>query len=134
MASYPCLSCTLVSHLCACMSAAIIIMYLCVDVHTVSPSTGSSTGGALLTITGLGFAETSEDVIVDVGGVPCEVVSVNTTVITCWTGVPSPGSEVIASEEGGTVTFTGVESGLRFEGELLLTLSLYAFMSCDLRH
>ena len=77
-------------------------------VHKVTPSSGSTTGGTLLTITGLGFAETTEDVTVDVGGVPCEVVSTNTTVITCWTGVPSTGSEVIANEEGSMVTFTTV--------------------------
>lgn len=104
------------SSLIYCMTLSCVS--LCVDVHKVSPSTGSSTGGTLLTITGLGFAETSEDVMVDVGGVPCEIVSVNTTVITCWTGEPSPGSEVIASEAGGNMTFTGVESGLRFKGEL----------------
>ena len=67
----------------------------------------------------------------DVGGVPCEVVSTNTTVITCWTGVPSTGSEVIANEEGSMVTFTAVDSGLRFKGELLVFINpLSTYLSC----
>ena len=86
------------------------------DIHKVSPVSGSAHGGTLLTITGFGFGNSKDDVAVDIAGIPCEVVSCSISEIKCWTGVPTPGSNVVASVVGGATNFTGVESGFRFKG------------------
>ena len=43
------------------------------DIHSVSPQVGSPSGGALVTITGTGFSGSSDSLVVDIDGVPCEV-------------------------------------------------------------
>lgn len=83
----------------------------------MSPSSGSSSGGTLLTITGAGFASNKDDISVDIDGVPCEVINASWSEIVCWTGAPEMGSKVIPNEVGGSVMFVGVESGFRFKGE-----------------
>ncbi|KAK3879633.1 hypothetical protein Pcinc_015818 [Petrolisthes cinctipes] len=70
-------------------------------VESVSPSTSSSNGGALLTITGQGFAKNTTQV--DVGGAACEVKDVTNTEITCIT----PSQDLTAPGSG--------EMGLLFE-------------------
>lgn len=59
---------------------------------SVSPPTGSTQGGTIITINGLYFSNKSiYPLIVNVGGEPCTILSVNLTTIQCQT---SPMSNV----------------------------------------
>ena len=56
-------------------------------IDSVSPSSGSTEGGTVITIQGKGFyPNTSNDITVLVGGVECEVLNVSSTEIQCRTG------------------------------------------------
>ncbi|CAB3988469.1 fibrocystin-L isoform X1, partial [Paramuricea clavata] len=56
------------------------------DVTSVEPRSGSRAGGTILTIKGKAFSFIKENVKVNVGGVPCEVLTSNRDTITCKTG------------------------------------------------
>ena len=44
------------------------------DIHTVVPQVGSIKGGTLVTIIGTGFqVDITDDIAVDIGGIPCRV-------------------------------------------------------------
>ena len=51
---------------------------------SVSPSSSSTSGGALITIDGSGFGKKKEDLEVNIGGVPCDLESVSDSQITCY--------------------------------------------------
>ena len=84
------------------------------DIHSVSPHSGSTEGGTLITITGLGFGTNVLEVEVDVDGIPCQVMSHNLTHILCWTGRPHDNNLSVANSDGNHVI---TESGHRFRGE-----------------
>lgn len=65
-----------------------------VDISEVVPSTGSHSGGTLLSIQGSGFGITPEAVSVEVGGIPCRVVKTTSTLIQCITEQPPDDSLV----------------------------------------
>ena len=58
-------------------------------VNSITPSSGSISGGTRLTITGSGFCVAPERVAVRVGSVPCDIVSSSLSEITCITGPSS---------------------------------------------
>jgi hypothetical protein len=70
------------------------------EVTAVSPSVGSTAGGAVLTISGRGFPTLSlglnDTVVVSVQGVPCTVLSSTYSTITCRTG-PQPATDPLSA-------------------------------------
>lgn len=54
----------------------------------VSPSTGSVSGGTLITLTGTGFSHMMGRMNVNIGEYPCNIVKSTTTNIECWTTAP----------------------------------------------
>ena len=83
------------------------------DVHSVMPHGGSIRGGTLVTIAGSGFGTNVSDIEVDVNGIPCDVHSLNTTHISCWTGRPHDNDPSIAHEDG---SYSVTDGGYRFRG------------------
>ena len=83
------------------------------DVHSVMPHGGSTRGGSLVTIAGSGFGTNVSDIEVDVNGIPCDVHSLNTTHISCWTGRPQDNDPSIAHEDG---SYSVTDGGYRFRG------------------
>ena len=84
----------------------------------MSPQTGPSNGGTLLTIKGRGFGNDPALVAVDVDGTPCTVVSVTTDTLTCCTTKPPADSKAVVnvSSAGLNVMLDGVQDGYRFMG------------------
>lgn len=75
---------------------------------SISPTSGTTGGGTLVTISGSGF---TEGATITLGGVPCSpVVVASSTSITCITGAASAGSQdlVITNLDSGTTTAYGV--------------------------
>lgn len=69
----------------------------------VSPSEGSTAGGAIITINGRGFDATAAATVVAIGGAPCSVTSVTLKAITCRAPAKPAGSHVVAVTVGGNV-------------------------------
>ena len=57
------------------MDAAVLAVSFPLVVGSISPTTGSTAGGTLLTITGLGFGTDAADLAVTVAGTAATVVS-----------------------------------------------------------
>jgi len=55
-------------------------------ITAVSANSGSSLGGTLLTIDGKNFSEDPDDILVEVDGYMCEIVSTTMTQINCRLG------------------------------------------------
>ncbi|XP_069129121.1 fibrocystin-L-like [Argopecten irradians] len=55
------------------------------EIHSITPSSGSAEGGTIITISGRYFDETTSSAVVKVGGLVCNVLSLNTTSIKCRT-------------------------------------------------
>ena len=72
------------------------------EVSDISPRYGSVFGGTVVTLTGCGFSDNASAVVVNIGDVPCEVLSSRSTEIMCKTG---------ASSTVHTVDNTGVHPG-----------------------
>ncbi|XP_071793632.1 fibrocystin-L-like isoform X1 [Asterias amurensis] len=68
------------------------------DVLDVEPKVGSTQGGTILTITGQFFDESAT--IVRVGGVPCEIFNISSTVILCVTGAAPSTKALYPGERG----------------------------------
>ena len=83
------------------------------DILSVYPNQGGSLGGTLLTIKGTGFGINPAAVEVDIDGIPCTVVSVSPTLVTCRTGMPPDGSPALASVN---MSYPSVQKGYRFKG------------------
>ena len=64
-------------------------------VNSVNPQKGSTTGGTRVTVTGSGFGSAASDVIVLIGDVVCDVVSVNISEIVCITGANPAGNQTL---------------------------------------
>lgn len=87
----------------------------------MSPHAGSTEGGTLITVTGSGFGTNVSDIEIDVNGIPCQVMSHNSTHIQCWTGRPHDNDPSIADNDGYYYSIT--ESGHRFKGDFYSILS-----------
>ena len=96
-------------------------MYTYTDIHSVSPHAGSTQGGTLITVTGSSFGTSVSDIEVDVDGVPCHVMSLNSTHILCWTGRPRDDDLSVADDDG---NYSVTDSGHRFRGSTHSILSL----------
>ena len=83
--------------------------------QSVYPAVGSAEGGTVVQIEGSGFGSKIEDVEVDVDGIPCKVLAVSYSTVTCETGRPPNGSNAIVGVNG---TFDGEY----FEGTSVLFL------------
>ncbi|XP_037787758.1 fibrocystin-L-like [Penaeus monodon] len=59
------------------------VFHVAPGVSSVSPSAGSSTGGSLLTIRGVGFLPHRNATSVRVGGAECTITNVSATTVTC---------------------------------------------------
>ena len=72
----------------------------------ISPSSGSTSGGATVTLTGAGYAAGAA---ASIGGVPCTNVHVvNSTTLTCTTGAGAAGAaNVVVTVNSQTGTLTG---------------------------
>jgi plastocyanin len=80
-------------------------------IDSVSPSSGSTEGGTVITIQGKGFyPNTSNDITVLVGGVECEVLNVSSTEIQCRTG---PRSDRLPLYPGGRGLLREIWQGYR---------------------
>ncbi|XP_061122944.1 PKHD1 like 1, tandem duplicate 1 [Syngnathus typhle] len=66
-------------------------------VSSFSPTSGSTAGGTLLTVTGFGF---SQDTNVTVGGAMCQVVHASPTELKCRTAAGSVGPQTVAVSVG----------------------------------
>ncbi|XP_061164553.1 fibrocystin-L-like [Saccostrea echinata] len=75
-------------------------------VKTISPSSGSTAGGTPITITGTGFTEDKERVVVTIGGYICPVKSTSFTQITCLSSAQIVGTKTI---EVKVITNTGIQ-------------------------
>lgn len=73
---------------------------------TVSPQSGSTAGGTLVTISGTGFPEEEDKVTVSVGGYICHVESSSSTEITCKSSAQTVGTKDV---EVTVITPTGSE-------------------------
>eukprot|EP00117_Sycon_ciliatum_P037364 scpid335/ scgid27970/ Fibrocystin-L; Polycystic kidney and hepatic disease 1-like protein 1 len=91
---------------CALCSQAPLLFTSTVKLNTVSPASGSYTGGTVLTLTGGGFPALGavSDISVDVGGVACTVLSVSLTTAQCRTNATSSGAEQLNADVTVTVT------------------------------
>jgi hypothetical protein len=96
------------------------------DIYEVSPSSGGSEGGTLITIQGTGFGITPDDVAVDIAGIPCEIVSHSQTEIRCRTGKPAAGSAAVAT---GDSDYPAVQNGFRFRGSRGVSFLTYTGVS-----
>ena len=56
------------------------------EITGISPRYGSIFGGTIVTVTGRGFSDNNAANVVDVGDIPCKVLSSRTTEIVCKTG------------------------------------------------
>ena len=72
------------------------------EVTSISPRHGSIFGGTIVTVSGRGFSDNMSAVLVNIGDVPCKVLSSRSTRIVCKTG---------ASSAVHTVDNTGVHPG-----------------------
>ncbi|XP_033758178.1 fibrocystin-L-like [Pecten maximus] len=55
------------------------------EIHSITPAIGSTEGGTIVTVAGRFFDETKSEAVVKIGGMGCEVMSINESVITCRT-------------------------------------------------
>lgn len=62
------------------------------EIVSVEPRAGSMAGGSLLTIHGSGFGNNEENASVILDGSPCEIVTINSSHITCETSSHSEGT------------------------------------------
>lgn len=75
-------------------------------IRTVSPQSGSTAGGTLVTISGTGFPEEEDKVTVSIGGYICHVESSLSTEITCKSSAQTVGTKDV---EVTVITTTGSE-------------------------
>ncbi|CAH1803034.1 unnamed protein product, partial [Owenia fusiformis] len=68
------------------------------EVTSVSPSSGSTAGGTVVTISGSGFSAAFEDTSVSINGIDCAVEDVTYTTVTCITSpsIATSGDVVVA--------------------------------------
>ena len=100
-------------------------------ITSVSPSSGSTSGGTAITITGTGFANGAA---VKVGGTSAtSVVVVNSTSITATTpaGTAGPQDVVVTNTDAGTVTSTGGFTYTALAGTAPTTLAATGITSSD---
>ena len=69
------------------------------SITSVTPSTGGTNGGNVITIIGLGFNQ--EDIEVDIDGSQCEIIEANATTLTCKVPAGSSGSQDIVVQSNG---------------------------------
>ena len=92
------------------------------DIHSIFPLSGSDQGGTLLTIQGTGFGINTDDISVDVDGIPCQIVSHSASKIQCWTGRPPAGSPAVASDNN---RYPITDRGYRFRGVSVFSVVVY---------
>ncbi|MCL2038663.1 IPT/TIG domain-containing protein [Candidatus Saccharibacteria bacterium] len=88
--------------------SAIVNMSPPPSISSVSPSTGLTTGGTTITISGLYFSSGSNNLVLSValGDYPCtDITVINPTTLTCITSPASPGAQdVVITTISGTAT------------------------------
>lgn len=78
-----------------------------ISATSVSPASGSTAGGQVITISGSGFGNKKENATVSLDGSPCEILTINMSQITCRTSVHSVGRvsvDISIDDSSDTVT------------------------------
>lgn len=89
---------------------------------SVTPASGSVAGGQTITIYGSGFGKRNENVIVSLGGSPCDIISISLSHITCITTAHVEGNVSVEISVGeSSVTISDA-----FEYDSSLTISVTA--------
>lgn len=95
------------------------------EITGISPQYGSIFGGTIVTVTGHGFSDNNAANAVDIGDVPCKVLSSKSTEIVCKTG---------AAYTNHTVDNTGQHPGKRKKGKFRFRLKAIQTKSDSLGH